>query len=100
MKRISIGSWAYAIGPYADKPIPWDEVTKKLKALHFDGVELGGFSIHPSPDTHPKKEDRERLRAEMGKVGLGFSGFVPNLWDQHLIDTRSEERRVGKECRL
>jgi sugar phosphate isomerase/epimerase len=96
MKRISIGSWAYAIGPYADNPIPWDEVTKTLKSLHFDGVELGGFSIHPSPETHPKKEDRERLRAEMGKVGLAFSGFVPNLWDQHLIDTEDPQPYINK----
>ena len=26
MKRISIGSWAYTIGPYAKNPVPWEEV--------------------------------------------------------------------------
>lgn len=87
MKRISIGSWAYAIGPYEDNPVPWDEVTSKLKALGFDGVELGGFSIHPSPETHPAKEDRDKLLADMEAVGLAFSGFVPNLWGENLIDT-------------
>ena len=45
MKDISIGSWAYAIGPYEDSPVPWDEVTTKLKELNFQGVELGGFSV-------------------------------------------------------
>jgi len=87
MKRISIGSWAYAIGPYEENPVPWDEVTSKLKALGFDGVELGGFSIHPSPETHPAKEDRDKLLADMEAVGLAFSGFVPNLWGENLIDT-------------
>ena len=87
MKRLSIGSWAYAIGPYEDNPVPWDEVTSKLKALGFDGVELGGFSIHPSPETHPAKEDRDKLLADMEAVGLAFSGFVPNLWGENLIDT-------------
>ena len=39
-KRSSIGSWAYTIGPYADKPIDFDTVCTKLKALGFDGVEV------------------------------------------------------------
>ena len=29
MKRISIGTWAYSIGPYADNPVPWAEVLRK-----------------------------------------------------------------------
>ena len=45
MKKISIGTWAYTIGPYADNPVPWDEVVTKLAALRFDGLELGGFGI-------------------------------------------------------
>ncbi len=90
MKRISIGSWAYAIGPYEDDPVPWDVVTAKLKGLNFDGVELGGFGIHPNPGTHPTKEDRERLVSDMAAAGLAFSGFVPDLWDEHLIDTEDQ----------
>ena len=87
MKKISIGSWAYAIGPYEEDPVPWDEVTSKLKDLGFDGVELGGFSVHPSPETHPTKEGRQRMKADLTAKGLEFSGFVPNLWGEHLIDT-------------
>ncbi|MCC6144110.1 MAG: sugar phosphate isomerase/epimerase [Candidatus Hydrogenedentes bacterium] len=87
MKRISIGSWAYSIGPYAENPIPWDEVIKTLAELGFDGVELGGFSIHPSPDNHPTMEDRARLKDQMAAVGLEFSGFVPNLWGEKLVNT-------------
>ena len=96
MKRISIGSWAYAIGPYEENPVPWDEVTRKLKELNFDGVELGGFSIHPSPETHPTKEDRDRLVEEMKEVGLGISGFVPNLWGENLIDTDDQSVYIEK----
>jgi len=47
MKKISIGSWAYAIGPYEDNPVPWDDVCKNLADLGFDGVELGGFGVQP-----------------------------------------------------
>ena len=38
MKRISIGTWAYSIGPYASHPVPFDEVVDKLAALGFDVV--------------------------------------------------------------
>ena len=48
-KRTSIGSWAYTIGPYASNPIDFETVCRKLKALGFDGVELGGFPPHPNP---------------------------------------------------
>jgi len=55
-KRISIGTWAYTIGPYASNPIDFDTVCRKLKELGFDGVELGAFPPHP--------ESRQPQRAE------------------------------------
>jgi len=87
MKKISIGSWAFSIGPYADCPIPWEEILTKLRALRFDGVELGGFGIHPHPDNHPTKEDRERCRQQVADAGLAFSGMAANLWGLKLIST-------------
>ncbi|MBI2436082.1 MAG: sugar phosphate isomerase/epimerase [Candidatus Hydrogenedentes bacterium] len=87
MKRISIGSWAYSIGPYANEPVPWEEVLRKLGELKFDGVELGAFGAHPNPDNHPSKEDRQRLREQVASAGLAFSGLVPNLWGEKLLNT-------------
>ncbi len=87
MKDISIGSWAYAIGPYADQPIPWDEVITQVKGLGFQGVELGGFPPHPNPDDMPEQEQREACKQQLAEAGLRFSGLAANLWDQHLIDT-------------
>jgi len=87
MKKISIGSWAYSIGPYEKEPVPWTDVLKGLKALDFDGVEIGGFSIHPSPENQPTKEDRAKIVEEAKEIGIGFSGFVPNLWGEKLINT-------------
>jgi len=87
MKKISIGSWAYAIGPYQKKPVPWAEVTQKLKALHFDGIELGGFAPHPNPDDLATKDQRQACKDQMKKLGLGWSGLAANLWAEHLIDT-------------
>lgn len=92
MKRISIGSWAYAIGPYEDKPVPWEEVTGTLKDLGFDGVELGGFSIHPNPDNCKTPDDVAKVKDDMASKGLSFSGFVPNLWGEQLINTDDQSK--------
>lgn len=87
MKKISIGSWAYTIGPYADNPVPWKDVIEKLAALGFDGVELGGFPPHPNPDDMPDKAQRDACKAQLADLGLGWSGLAANLWGEHLIDT-------------
>lgn len=87
MKDISIGSWAYTIGPYSSHPLSWQEVITGLRDLGFQGVELGGFSPHPNPDDMPDKEQRTACREELAALGLRFSGLAANLWDQHLLDT-------------
>lgn len=87
MKKISIGSWAYTIGPYAENPVPWEETIKKLAELGFDGVELGGFPPHPNPDDMPDKQQRDACKKQVADLGLEFSGLAANLWSQHLIDT-------------
>ncbi len=96
MKRISIGSWAYSIGPYAEGPVPWDEVVANLARLGFDGVELGGFAPHPNPDDLPGADDRARVREGLAEAGLAFSGLAANLWDQHLIDTDDPEPYIER----
>jgi len=30
MKKVSLGSWAFAFGPYAARPVPFDAVAKRL----------------------------------------------------------------------
>lgn len=86
MKKISIGTWAFSIGPYAENPVPWEEILRKLSELGFDGVELGGFGIHPNPDIMPTKEQRQACKEGVAKAGLAFSGMAANLWSQHLLD--------------
>lgn len=87
MRRISIGTWAYNIGPYAERPIPFDTVGAKLAELGFDGLELGGFNGYPNPHALPHKEQRAALKEQMRGWGLEFSGFAADLWGQKLINT-------------
>ena len=84
-KKISIGSWAYTIGPYQSKPVSFEVVVRKLKELGFDGVELGGFPPHPNPDDCPDLASRQKVRHMVEDAGLEFSGLAANLWMHKLI---------------
>ncbi|UCD27637.1 MAG: sugar phosphate isomerase/epimerase [Planctomycetota bacterium] len=84
-KRISIGTWAYTIGPYADSPIPFEEVVEKLDSLGFDGLELGGFGIHPNPDLLQTKAERAKVRNLWESRNMGCSGLAADLWSEKLI---------------
>ncbi len=87
MKRISIGTWAYSIGPYADNPVPFEEVVNRVADLGFNGIELGGFSPHPNPDDLPERAQREEVASMVRGRGLEFSGLAANLWSQKLLNT-------------
>ncbi|MBI3680310.1 MAG: sugar phosphate isomerase/epimerase [Acidobacteria bacterium] len=106
-KNISIGSWAYTIGPYASNPIDFTTVCEKLKALGFDGVELGAFPPHPNPGNPsgpddswpgamPEKSQRVELRARMKQRGLAFSGIAANLWGEKLINTGDQSKYIAE----
>ena len=96
-KDISIGSWAYTIGPYAKSPVDFETVCDKLEELGFNGVELGSFKPHPNPDDMPSKSQREELMDRMRERGLAFSGIAANLWGEKLINTG---RSVEVHCRV
>ncbi len=89
MKRISIGTWAYTIGPYAASPVPFDEVLQRLAAIRFDGLDLGSFAPHPTPANCPTKADRQDLRQRLADRGLAFAAIAPDLWSLQLINTDS-----------
>jgi len=103
MKRISIGTWAYSIGPYANSPIPFPEICQKLKELGFDGLELGGFGVHPNPTTAEivagwcsdpdaaRDEILEDIRTEWEGRGLACSGLAADLWGEKLISAADDK---------
>lgn len=90
-KKISIGSWAYSIGPYQNNPIPFETVVSTLKELGFDGVELGGFPPHPNPDDCPDADSRKRVKDLVGNAGLEFSGLAANLWMHKIISVEDNK---------
>lgn len=105
--KISIGSWAYTIGPWAEHPVPFDTVITRLKELGFQGVELGAFPPHPNPGNPngpdsewpgamPGQSGRAGLRARMAEAGLGFSGMAANLWGEKLINTEDPSKYIAE----
>lgn len=86
MHKISIGTWAYSIGPYADAPVPFGKIVEGLRDMKFDGLELGAFGSHPKPENHPTKESRQTLRDLVNSNGLEFSGIAGDMWSEHLVD--------------
>lgn len=90
-RRISIGTWAYAIGPYADSPVPFPEVIEKLDRLGFDGFELGGFGVHPNPDALDTLEKRRQVRQLWESRNMACSGLAADLWGEKLITAPTNE---------
>jgi sugar phosphate isomerase/epimerase len=75
-KKLSIGGWAYAFGPYEANPIPFDTVVRRLGDLGFDGVEVAGFKPHIHPDDYPMKRDRDKIKTLVAVNGLEISGMA------------------------
>lgn len=82
-KRISIGTWAFLFNQ--KEPVGFDDVVEGLAKLKFDGLELGAFGEHPTPDAWPTKDDRAKLKQKWTSKGMGCSGLAADLWGERLI---------------
>ena len=87
MRRTSIGTWAFNVGPYGENPIPFPTVLEQLAELKFDGLELGGFNGYPNPQNHPTRDDRDaaqgRGRAPRARLLRLRPGPVERAAPQH-----------------
>ena len=78
-KKISVGTWAYNWGGYADEPIALDVVAKKLQEYKFDGVELGIFGPHLSTDDAKDLNKVRAVKQLLDDHGLGVSGIAADF---------------------
>jgi sugar phosphate isomerase/epimerase len=77
--KISMGSWAFAFGPYADDPIPLEDVVARLSEAEYDGIELSGFPPHATLDRYPNHKSRAELTRMLADYGLGVSGYAADF---------------------
>jgi sugar phosphate isomerase/epimerase len=79
--KLSLGSWAFAFGPFADDPWPFARVLAFVADAGYDGVEINGFAPHPHPDQYDTPAKCRELVAEIEGYGLGISGYAPTFAD-------------------
>jgi sugar phosphate isomerase/epimerase len=76
---VSIGSWAFAFGPYERDPWPFERVCEFAASAGYDGVEINGFRPHPHFDDFPGGTGTSDLAAQIRDRGLGVSAYAPNF---------------------
>ena len=69
----------------------YDEVVSTASDLGYDGFEVRGIGgeIYAPDVKQFKPENIEKTKEKLKSLGLGIT----------MLTSRSEERRVGKECR-
>lgn len=73
--KISLGTWSFSFGPYADDPISWDRTIKRAAAAGYDGVEICGFSPHITLEDYPTAQSRRVVPGQLRDLNLGVSGY-------------------------
>ncbi|MFD2701881.1 sugar phosphate isomerase/epimerase family protein [Paenibacillus shunpengii] len=79
MTQLSIGSWAFAFGPFEQNPWPFERVLKYAKEAGYDGIEVNGFLPHPVPELYPTRQMRAELLQLIQSYGLGVSAYAPDF---------------------
>lgn len=77
--KISMGTWAFSFGPYAENPVPLPTIAEALARAGYDGVELGGFPPHVTLEAYATAAERQSLRAMLHELGLGVSGYAADF---------------------
>jgi sugar phosphate isomerase/epimerase len=75
---VSVGSWAFAFGPYEPHPWSFEKVCRYAAEAGYDGVEINGFRPHPHPDDFVDGEGLKELSSLLSGFGLGVSGYAPD----------------------
>src|SRR5260370_18318825 len=77
--KISMGSWAFSFGPYAEDPISFDATVHRLCAAGFDGVEICGFPPHITLEAYPDGNSRKGVVRFLKANRLAVSGYISAL---------------------
>ncbi len=90
MKKISVGSWAYIMGEYGDKPMMLPELCAGLNELGFDGISMGGFKPHANPELYDTDEKRAGLKKLLADNSLEVADFAVDTWSVNSLTQNNE----------
>ncbi|MBW3095998.1 sugar phosphate isomerase/epimerase family protein [Pseudohoeflea coraliihabitans] len=77
MAKTSFGSWAFAFGPFATNPYPFEKVLQYASETGFDAIEINGFRPHPHADDFDTAEGWKPLKSMIhDKYGLEISAIA------------------------
>lgn len=103
MKKVSLGSWAFAFGPYSSNPVPFDETAKKLADAGYDAIEVCGIQEHITLDAFPTKESREPVKKMLDDLGLERSGYACDQYAADPTEASNKEKyldRFARNCEM
>ena len=90
--KISLGSWAFSFGPFADNPVPFEKTVKRLSGAGYDGIEICGFPPHITLDRYPTKEARRDLVRFLKDHKLGVSGYAADFTSVNPVIEGNQQR--------
>jgi len=90
MKKVSIGSWAYVFGAFADDPILLPRLCEKLSELGFDGISMGGFKPHAHPDLYDTPEKRKELKKLLADYNLEVADYAADTWSADSLKSNKD----------
>lgn len=90
--KISLGSWAFSFGPYADHPVPLDQTVKRLAKAGYEGVELCGFPPHATLDQYSTPSSRQQLVTFLRDHGVGVSGYSADFTEVNPVNPGNRQR--------
>ena len=97
MKKVSIGSWAYVFGAFAENPILLPELCEKLNELGFDGISMGGFKPHAHPSLYDTKEKKKELKKLLKDNKLEVADYAADLWSVSSLEKKDEWLKLFDE---
>lgn len=77
--KVSLGSWAFSFGPFADNPVSLEATVKRLSEAGYDGIEICGFPPHVTHDLYPSPESRRKLVQFLEDHRLEVSGYAADF---------------------
>jgi sugar phosphate isomerase/epimerase len=90
--KISLGSWAFSFGPYANHPITFEDTVKRLSSAGYDGIEICGFPPHVTLERYPDERSRRELVRFLEENNLGVSGYSADFSSVNPIAEGNREK--------
>jgi sugar phosphate isomerase/epimerase len=97
--KISLGAWAFSFGPYAGNPVPFENVAKRCAAANYDGIEICGFPPHVTLERYSARDSRRLVASFLAELGLGISGYLPDLSEINPVSPGSAAKYLDLFCR-